>query len=359
MNRTSAAALAVAAVIGVTGGSYAASGGLFRDDDKPEVSDNESPGPSTPGSPTESEPSPRSPAQLLYMDAEEIHDGYTRVPVGNVDITHVSSLVRVSGGWLVVTSTSPQEPAFRGTLVAADGRRTDLGEFFGVWDIDEDGSMFVAQREEGYGVTNLENGAILDLDLGGPAGASTTAEAAFVGDAVLTGWASNDGNRIARRTDLGTGKSRELTLSQISGWTASPRGLLVTGETLEDDRPCLRGGRVLGTHADWWQTCDWLHPGLRPQYSPNGEQLLVIPTATDGFGPGLFGVLDSENGRVLDEVDAPDWTTHAEWGDNDEVFLLGQKTSEDVTAVIHRCKLGGPCTRERESKQRLVLGVGT
>lgn len=362
MNRTSAAALAVAAVLGITGGTYAATLGLGPDggkdpgaSDSPSKSDTPTPTPSD----TTTTPAPTSPAQLLYMDAAQIHDGYTRVAVEDIDIATVRSLVRISGGWLVVQGTSEQEPAFTGTVVRPDGTRTELGAFDGLWDINEDGTQLVAHHEDGYRVTNLADLKAVKVDLSAPSGLSENPNAAFAGNAVLTGWQDDAGNVVVRRTDLKTGASTEVLADDLHSWTASPRGLLMVGGQLDDERPCTRGGRVQGDHADWWRTCDWTPIGLRPRYTPNGERILVVPAETDGFGPGLFGILDSETGREVGEIDAPDWTIDGEWGDNDEVFLLGQRSGDDESAVIRRCKVDGECVVEKESPKRLVLGSGT
>lgn len=360
MNRSAAAALAVCAVIGVVGGTYAATvvGGEDRQEPPTELADGTTTPPTSTAGESES-PKPRTPAQLLYMDGTAIHDGYTHVSSDGLDPAKVSSLVRIRGGWLVVLSTSDQEPAFEGVVVAADGERTKIGAFQGRWDINEDGSRFVALHDTEYRVTDLTNGAVLDVALAGPEDAEPVADAAFAGDAVLTGWTAESGNRAIERTDLTTGKSRVIRTDLLTSWTASPRGVLMTGESASERGPCIAGGQVLGDGADWWDTCDWRYYGLRPQYSPNGEQLLAVPYETDGFGPGLFGVLDSETGRVLAEIDTPDWTLTAEWGDNDEVFVLGQRNADDVSSVIYRCQVDGDCATERESRQRLVLGTGT
>jgi hypothetical protein len=292
------------------------------------------------------------------MDSENIHDGYTHVAVSDVDLKHVNSLVRISGGWLVVTATSPQEPAFRGKVVAANGDQTDLGAFYGQWDINADGTQFVASRDGGYRVTSLTDEAAVDVDLTGPPGGSPSSNAAFAGNAVLTGWTSAAGEPSTLRTDLANGRRKVIPTGQLTSWTASPRGLLMTGEVLDEATSCLEGGRVLGDHADWWHTCDWRGYGPRPQYTPDGERLLVVPSDTDGFGPGLYGVLDSETGKILEEIDTPDWTVNAEWGDNDEVFVLVQKNGGGAGQAIYRCKLGDGCSNERESDKRLVLGAG-
>jgi hypothetical protein len=361
MNRTSAAALAAAAVLGIVGGTYAATLGIDFGDDggrgAGEQETTQSPEPSTPTRSVET-PAPSSPAQLLYMDRNEIHDGYTHVAVGDIDIKSVSALVRIRGGWLVVTSTSPEEAEFRGTVVAASGEQTDLGAFDGHWDINVDGTLFVAHHEDGYRVTHLMDDAVIDFDLSGPPGATTAATAAFTGNAVLTGWISTSGERTTHRTELGKDKTATISTGDLTSWTASPRGLLMTGEVLDEATSCLEGGRVLGDHGDWWRICDWRGYGLRPQYSPDGEQLLVVPSDTEGFGPTLYGVIDSETGKIRQEIQPPESTIGAEFGDNDEVFVLVQKDVEGGGQAIYRCRYGDECTKERESSARLVLGAG-
>ena len=360
MNRNSAAALAVAAVIGIAGGTYTASLGIGSDGDGGRQSEG-GPTTTTPKpSPTRSTepPAPSSPAQLLYMDSGEIRDGYTRVAVEDIDIKSVSALVRIRGGWLVITSTSPEERAFRGTVVAANGEHADLGSFEGSWDINADGTQFLAHYEDGYRLVPLMDEDAIDADLSAPPGTTATATAAFAGEAVLTGWTSASNEPTTLRTDLSNGRRRLLPTGDLTGWTASPRGLLMSGEVVDEATSCLEGGRVLGDHDDWWRTCDWRGYGLRPQYTPDGEELLVVPSDTEGFGPTRYGVLDSETGTIRQEIEPPESTVDAEWGDNDEVFVLVQKDATGAGREIYRCRLGGECTKEKESSTRLVLGAG-
>jgi len=361
MNRTSAAALAVAAVIGIAGGTYTASLGIGTggDDDKRAGDKETSRTPTLTKSPTAEETRPpSSPAQLLYMDSTQIHDGYTHVAVEDIDIKSVSALVRIRGGWLVVTSTSPEAATYDGTVVDPGGERTDLGSFDGSWDINADGTQFVAHYTDGYRVVPLMDEPEVDVDLSAPAGATASGIAAFAGDAVLTGWTSASGESTTLRTDLSSGKRRAVPTGELTGWTASPRGLLMAGQVVDEAVSCLEGGRVLGDHDDWWRNCEWRGYGLRPQYSADGEQLLVVPADTEGFGPTLYGVLDSETGAISEEIEPPPSTVTAEWGDNDEVFVLVEKQGKGAGRAIYRCRLGDECTREKESTTRLLLGAG-
>jgi hypothetical protein len=292
------------------------------------------------------------------MDAGEIRDGYTRVAVEGIDIRRVTALVRIRGGWLIVTTDDARGVQLRGTVVAASGEKTDLGEFDGHWDINADGTLLVAHRDDGYRVTPLLDEDPVEVDLAAPDGAETaTADAAFAGDAVLTGWESSAGERVTLRTGLAKGIRKVIPTGDLTDWTASPRGLLIAGAVVDEATSCLEGGQVLGDHDDWWRNCDWRTYPPRPQYTPDGGKLLVVPVDTEGLGPTSYGVLDSETGEVLQEIEPPESTVAAEWGDNDEVFVL-VRDDGGAGQAIYRCRLDDACTRERESSRRLVLGAG-
>lgn len=361
MNRSTAAAVAVAAVLGVVGGTYL--GTVTGDGDGTQGSrrePTEDPKSSGTGPTTASSTpgAPLTPAQLLYMDARTIHDGYTHVDVTGIDLATVDSLVRIRGGWLVVERTGDEESAYRGTVVSLGGDQSDLGEFSGLWDISEDGDLFVAWRGEEYAVTDLTDGTDLELSIQPPPRSESVANAAFVGSAVLTGWATAHGESWTLRTDLASSRTRRVETSGLEDWLASPRGLLLTGSESINDIACVAGGAVRDLEGTWWRTCDWLYSGLRPSFSPNGEQLLAVPVTTEGFGPSAFGVLNSETGDEIAEHDAPDWAVAAEWGDNNEFFVLAQKSADNTDGLIYRCRVGESCQRERESSVRLVLGTG-
>lgn len=355
MNRSTAAAVAVAAVLGVVGGTAVAT--LTANTDDGQNAGPPSSSPSTPHKPTKrpsDTASPVIPAQLLYLDDTTIRDGYTHVEVDGIHPDRVEALVRIQSGWLVIERTSDEEPAFRGTIVRIDGEKTDLGDFFGVWDISEDGDRFVAWRGEEYAVTDLATGKDLDVTLPSPTDADSVADAAFSADAVLTGWADTFG-RLTLRTDLATGSSRRIESGDLTTWIASPRGLLLAGEADTDSGGCLRGG-ALENRERWWSACDWSVGALRPRFSPDGEQLLVVPAGSDGDA-SAYGVLNSSSGTLLDTIHAPKRTYGAEWGDNNEVFLIAQ-LPKGKGQVIYRCSTSGSCDRERESRGPLVLGVG-
>jgi hypothetical protein len=108
-------------------------------------------------------------------------------------------------------------------------------------------------HEDGYRATNLTDDAAVDVDLSGPAGATASPNAAFAGNAVLTGWTS----------------------ATVTGPPCAPISRTAGDRSSPPATSCLEGGRVLGDHGDWWRTCDWRGYGLRAQYTPDGERLLV------------------------------------------------------------------------------------
>jgi hypothetical protein len=81
-------------------------------------------------------------------------------------------------------------------------------------------------HEDGYRATNLTDDAAVDVDLSGPAGATASPNAAFAGNAVLTGWTSATGDRTTLRTDLANGRRKVI-----------PTGDLVPGGRWRPRRP--------------------------------------------------------------------------------------------------------------------------
>lgn len=360
MNRSTAAAVAVAAVLGISGGTWV--GATLGTDDDPDASDNtgETTSPSGTRSrtrkPTQSQ-SPSSPAPLLSLDATTIHDGYTHIDVEGFDFPTVDSLVRIRGGWLVLERSATDEQAFDASTVAVTGEATELGTFTGTWDISLDGDLFVGLRGSDYTVIDLATGEATDLAVEGPGGTAPTANVTVAGPAILTAWVAEDGTRRTLRTELASGRSRLLETGTLTGWTASPGGLLLTGQVSNGAITCLRGG-ALSEVDSWWTACDWTLDESRPKYSPNGEQLLAVPLDPDGGPPGTYGVLGSGGGDLIATIDAPAHAVDAEWGDNNEVFVLARRTPTSPANMLYRCQVGDDCVLERPGQAPLILGVG-
>lgn len=361
MNRATAAAVAVAAVLGITGGTWV--GVTLGTDDEPSAEGNT---PTTTPSASQTRTkkprdtqTPFSPAQLLYMDATRINDGYTHIDVEGFVASTVDGLVRIRGGWLIIQRDEPSDPNFHASKVDVTGTVTDLGDFVGAWDISLDGDLFVALRGDDYTVVDLTSAEPLDVKVKAPKGTTPTAQATFVGPAVLTAWVADDGTRHSLRTEIPSGRSRLVETGTLTGWTASPGGLLLIGQVSNGSVTCLRGGSLARSDS-WWTKCDWALDEDRPKYSPNGEQLLVVPLDPDGASPTTYGVLSTGTGNLMGTIEAPRFAMDAEWGDNNELFVLARRSATNDASVIYRCQVGGECVLDRPATptRGLVLGAG-
>ena len=357
MNRIATMAIAATAVAGIAGGTVAATSRIGLDGSS--ASPDGSGGSGSTGTGTTAlEPEE---APLFYMSARKIVDGSTEVPVRGVTIDNVRSLERVSGGWFVVSGTSPQEPAFRGTYVASNGATTDIGKFFGQWDVDAEGDSVVAMFGDVYQVRDLTTGEVTDEIQGVEGAESALGDAAFSGNDIVASWRDKDENRLVVGVDPDTGEQYELSNS-ILNFTTSPDGRRIAGEQVRgheaEGDTCFAGGPVRGAEGDKsWETCDWRSNALRPQFSPDGTRLLAVPYDTEGFGPTAIGVLDAATGQAAERFDVPEATTDAAWGDETTLFTHGYQDFEMTGGVIYRCTLGGDCTLEVDSKRPIVLGT--
>ncbi|WP_156393658.1 PT domain-containing protein [Nocardioides sp. Root140] len=373
MNRTAAMAIASAAVIGIVGGTYAATGPLdgkgtggAADDSTGEPT---SPSTGSTGKPTK-EPStkPSSTAtdspndqpatgqgDLLYMQGGTIHDGDTEVLVSGFRLGDVAGLHRVAGGWLVVEGTSDQEPSYDATFVDPDGETTEIGSFFGAYDVNTDGDSIVAQFDESsrYEVRDARSGKIIQaMDMkvdGTPDGGASFG----VGDLVVTAWRNTDQSVKLVGWNLYENAKLDLMDGMHAVGTAPQRNIVAGFD--DRDPACLKGGSLF-SEAPLWRNCDVRPWGMLPLFSPDGLRILGIPDDTEGFGPTRFEILDARNGRKSGSVKAPEFAEHAEWATNDSLFVTGYQDTDMNGGVIYRCSLSGGCETEVDSDQAVVLG---
>ena len=218
----------------------------------------------------------------------------------------------------MVTATSPQEPAFRGTFVAQDGKTTKVGRFTGQWDLDAERDSVVARFGDYYEVRDVTTGEVTRRS---PPSRARTARSATRRSAATT--SSPAGATRARTSSWSASTSTPAgsTTSRPRGclnYTTSVDGLHVVGEQFRSQEvsgpTCLAGGPVDAFDENGWETCDWRSNGFLPQFSPSGTQLLTVPYDTEGFGPSSFGILDVANGRVRNEFDVPELVTDARVG---------------------------------------------
>ncbi|WP_067433919.1 hypothetical protein [Nocardioides jensenii] len=372
MNRITTMAIASAAVLGIVGGTYAASSGILEGDDqgaKSSSGSTESGGTPTTGTdtptgepsttPDEGQSSDQAPdsnqGELLYLEGGTLHDGDTEVLVSGFKVADVVGLHRVAGGWLVVESLSPQVPDYRATFVDPDGATTPIGELFGPYDVNTDGDSLVAKFKDAdtYQVRDARSGEVTDT-IGVKAKGDPVGGAVFANrDDVITTWATTTADQTLIGWNL-YDKSQFKVKDGFNPAGASPQGDLVASvETLSPW--CLHGGAVIGEDK-WWKNCDIRPNGALAQFSPDGTEILGIPQQTEGFGPVEFLVIDSSTGKQTDLIKAPELAATAEWATNDAIFVHAYKDSDFNGGVIYRCTLKGECEVEVDSDRAVVLG---
>ena len=353
MNRIATMAIAAAAVAGIAGGTFAATSGGDPDDSRGGA-------PGSGGSSPSGSADPEDGPVPFYLAGRTLVDGDDAVALVGITVDNVRSLERVPGGWFLVTATSPQEPAFRGTFVAQDGETTDVGAFAGQWDLDAERDSVVARFGDYYEVRDVTTGEVTQEITTVKGAAGPLSNAAFSGDDVITSWRDSRESEFVVGVDLDSGRQYDVTSSGLLNFTTSVDGLQVVGEQFRSQEvsgpTCLAGGPVDAFDEEGWDTCDWSTNGLLPQLSPSGTQLLTVPYETEGFGPTSFGILDVANGRVRSEFDVPELVTDGVWADNDTLFLHGYADGDLRGGVIYECSLTGDCTKIAVSKQHVLLG---
>ena len=158
MNRIATMAIAAAAVAGIAGGTFAATSGGDPDDSRGGASSSDSTSRSE--SADAGAIDPEDGPVPFYLAGRTLVDGDDAVALVGITVDNVRSLERVPGGWFLVTATSPQEPAFRGTFVAKDGETTDVGAFTGQWDLDTERDSVVARFGDYYEVRDVLRGVV-------------------------------------------------------------------------------------------------------------------------------------------------------------------------------------------------------
>ncbi|KQY56974.1 MULTISPECIES: hypothetical protein [unclassified Nocardioides] len=365
MNRIAAMAIASAAVIGIVGGTYAATSGVLESDDGNGSAGTTGTESSTPGD-TQNPPATDQPSgtastetpgtddePLLYMVGGTIHDGDTSVQVSGFRIGEVSSLQRVAGGWLVVSRTSSQDAQFRAAFVDPSGETTPIGgTFVGTWDLNDNRDSFVAMYDGAYQVRDARSGKVLQTITvdgeGEPSG-----EAAFSEDTLVTAWFGDDGPTLYG-VDSYSGRQFKIVGDVYQIRTGPVEDLMTASRT--DGKECLTGGSIVDPDG-WWSQCRFRGYGTQADYSPDGTRLLAVPADTEGMGPGRYAVLDARTGKKMTTFTTPELGQEAYWAGDDEVFVHAFKDADFNGGVIYRCSLSGSCEVEVSSDQTLVVGT--
>lgn len=348
MNRTLAAALAAASVIGIAGGAFAASRLPTSAPSRPAASSSSSSLPSPSAVPV-SEP-------LLYAVPGEIHDGSTVVHTPAKG--QVGDVARVEGGYVLTTKASTQEPAFHLYVVSDSGETTKLADTFGAFAVSPD-RMQVASM-----VSTDLHVHVWDVTNGAPRGTwappwhvQPNGHVAFDGSKVVVGAETFGGRPRVYVWSPESGSSRQVSSSLRSvtaadGYVAG----LVTSDTPDLGEFCLTAWRPAAPSYRW-RNCTLASDQLTgPEFSPNGKRVLAYPARTDGFGPGSFSAVEVTSGNPVATFLPGDWTYGARWADDTHVWVSGASNADATDTVIRHCNLAGECTVAARVPERAVVG---
>lgn len=385
MNRNTIVALSVAAVLGTTGGVVLAVSQARDNGGTPTAAASTSPPPSASASPTGSTGQPTKGSNttsgqkdstnepLLWANADELHDGDTVVELGLGG--DVEQVVRMDGGWVIAERTSTQSADYTlWWMGATAGAPSKFAQVTGAWDADATGTWITGQGADGK-VHAWTPATQADRTWSGdPEGA---AYSGFVGDQVLIsidnqadgmGWqqfiwdpaTGNYGDPGPESGDGGDGVS-----AGYPHMTVSPDGSYFTGTVDADDSPDMDGtclhveSTTVSKTKVRWKSCDWVLYGNQGPFSPDGTRLLAVPSQTDGFGPGAYGVVDASDGpgKLVAQVRMPEWTMLAQWADNDSLHVIRATDGDMTSFAIDRCDFDGKCTEVATSRRMPAVGL--
>lgn len=357
MNRTTAAALIAAGVVGLIGGTVSA---VVRGG-----STDPAGGSMTDPAPTASTPG-HGPRAVLYAGDKTIHDGKLRIrydaPVDTPD-----RLVRSAVGYLISRAPEPMEPNYRIYSVSPTGTTNPVADVVGGWGLNASGDSVVG--------VDAGTKRLTVWHLNGRAIASAPRftykdYAVWQGDHVVVSVHPKDPTEWRIYTwDPATGAIKLTRDVGMTDLTASPNGNLLSGAVGSDgvsnneSNPCLRVSAAPGAPPTEWHTCDWrTNRGGSQVFSPDSSRVLAVPAQTDGFGPGQLGTFSATQGptAALKTFLTPDLTLDAIWFDERHLLLIGATDAElnpDTGRWIRKCDLAGNCTEvARRAHGDLVMG---
>ena len=287
MNRFALGAVAVAAVLGTSGGVALAA--IHHPDAPtagPATTRSSAPPPeqqpSQPASPHRTAPpAPTStpsgtptgalegdPGGPLYAVGNVIHDGAASIRLRE-DKT-ISGFTQAAGGYLVATA-GPTSAPFRQDLwfVQTDKLQKRIGTVAGAWDLSPDGRSVVGSNPATHLIT------VWDISSGTIVGqwdrtTDATDQAVFVGDSVYITDA-RPGNRYAlSRWDVGADKTVRLGRDGLAGMIAAASGRYLAGivgqdghadPMREDACAAVRSTPLAARHTRWY-SCEWGGPAI-------------------------------------------------------------------------------------------------
>ncbi|MGH3507245.1 MAG: hypothetical protein ACRDO2_08595 [Nocardioidaceae bacterium] len=111
-----------------------------------------------------------------------------------------------------------------------------------------------------------------------------------------------------------------------------------------NDSPCAVLTDLDDVDDGGWDSCTW-----RPfEFSPDGSRVFALDTRTEGFGPRLVAVVDSETGEALLDLSSEGTFGFApSWESNDSVLVT---LVQDGRSAIVRCTVGVGCELATDPK---------
>ncbi|GAA4818214.1 hypothetical protein ACFQ0K_09645 [Nocardioides caeni] len=365
MHRATIASLAVAAVLGTSGGIALAVSSV---DDSPSAGERPSGAASSTGDPSGSGDPAGKDAPVFYYADGAIHDGDRSVAVPtDVASGQVAALQRVRDGWLVVNVSDDGE-TYIGTYVSIDDAPWRISQWRGTWDLSVERDRVVFSDGLAWRVAVFEDRATQVLDVIDGVGE----ELAFMDRSlplpgiaistrgVITGWDIEDGPQLVdTETDHWT--HEELGRRGLEVPLTSPDGSQVVASYLNPDYApdnpvgdCLTGGETAAADA-WWDECG-IGPASRDPWSPDGTGLLIMGTSNDGPGSSWLRVVDPVSGEVAHEFDPGGLLVGAEWVDDGTVDTLSY-LNDEASPTLQRCDVATEaCTIVTRLDGNVVLG---
>ncbi|GAB3991914.1 hypothetical protein [Nocardioides marmoraquaticus] len=361
MHRSTVATLIIAAAVGLGSGSLTAVARGGSDDG------------STGGAAAGPTSGTGASASLLYLDGRTLHDGDREVRLQQ-RLRDPVRLVRLASGWLVADRTGENTSLL--WRVDEDGAMIDVTEVRDDWDLDRTRTK-VAGVYAADGVLSAWSVApgLATRLLGRAESAPEVAGVGWQGSRVLATEAADPdpGRTWVWRPGAEPRRTPVVLPAELS---ASADGDLVAGAVTAEgftvtDLPngCLLVATAPGVPAGpdgtvpSAQTCDWRPDRQAAVFSPDASLVLAIPERTDGFGPAAFGTFSSTAGprEDLAVLDAPEWTTGAQWLDDDTLLVLSRTDGEldaGTGSVLRACDRSGADCEVVAATERGAIVVG-
>lgn len=285
---------------------------------------------------------------LLYVAQNTIHDGENRIEMNDLGDVNIASVDRLAEGYLVglLRSDTPRD-YYSLTIVSASGAIEDLGRTTDNYDINiaKDRIVSVAY-DTNRAVVWSSTGNVIGRTAKS-AGNMELSHVGFVEDDVAIVSTSFEGNSRAIRWNPDTAKVTKFTPPQLLGLGLSPGGSFIAGNNSQGCLEVTTDRRVNKMHD--WQACDWRTFGHQAQFSPDGSQVLAVPAATDGFGPGELAAfaIRADSSQPSGAFATPKLTVDAKWADETHLWVSGARggdTEFGKGSWIKKCDFGGQCT---------------